>query len=167
MAGKSRLGEEYKVYVDVDHDSGGSWTAADWVELKCAIDVADEVGIIAAEFPFRGDADLGARRSLRRASKLTLNVGEFTGDEAFDRIRQAAADRANEGEEIVRIRIVEGDITEVGAWYNENDFVITNWTKNTDSGAPFAHAWDLQRAVDSPNDPITDGQIAGGGGGGG
>lgn len=157
MPGETMLGEEYKVYVDVDHNAGGAWGTANWVELKAALDVGHNPGIISAEFPFRGVAEVGAKRSKRRNQSLDLSVGFFKGDTAFDRLYAAAIDKLNAGAEILHLMIVEGDREDAGNFFTEADYVVTEMPKETPTGEGASVNFTLKKAADSPNDSIADG----------
>jgi hypothetical protein len=160
MPGETKLGDEYRPYIDIDHTTGGTWAVADWLELVTCTDISDDPGLIVAEFNFRGFTSIGGRRSLRRKPELSMTIGLFHGDPAFDRLYAAAVNNNNDGSEIVRLRIVEGYNTTVGAKYVENDFIVASMPKSTPSGELFAIEFGFLRAADSPNTAILNGTIA-------
>ena len=156
---KLRLGDDIRLYVDTAYTSGGAWGTATWVEVKCAEELSDDIGIIAAEFNCRGGVEVGSRRSRRRNRTITLGLYNQPGEAAFERILTAIKDATNTGPEILHLAVVDGDITVAGNDIYENDFIVVNAPRAlpTDEGATFD--LELKRAIDSPNDH-TDGATA-------
>jgi hypothetical protein len=153
MPGETKLGDEYLAFIDIDHDGGGVWTTPDWQQLVTAGDITDDPGLIVAEMNFRGFAHVGGRRSTRRKPALSITVGVYHGDPAFDRLYEAATAEVNDGSEIVRLRIADGLLTETGHKYNDNDWIVASMPRATPQGGVYAFTFGFVRAIDSPNAP--------------
>lgn len=154
MPGVAKLGEEFKVLIDIDHDAGGVWGVANYVKLRSRLNVDPNPGIIVAEFDFADVEEQGARRSLLRKPVLGLEVGIYHGDPAFDRLYEAAYDRTNNGTEILRVVVSEGEFLVAGHRYNERDMIVTDVTPSTQTGNGAALNLTLMAAIDSPNTPV-------------
>ena len=146
-----RLGEDIKLYLDTAHVTGGVWGSATWVEAKCADELSGDRGIISAEFECRGEEETGSRRSTRRNRTLSLSLFVKPGDAAYDRLMTAADNQNNDGSEILRLALVDGDITTAGNKMVENDYVVVSASDDYPSSEGAKVDLELKRAADSPN----------------
>lgn len=149
------FGEEYRIEIDTSHDSGGVWGVATWVELGATNKVDREPGVKSAAIPDRSKPNIGYKRSKQRDPKLEIEPTVLPGNAAYDRLVEAAADTTNNGTEILRVKITEGDPAEAGNTFWESDMLVTEEGPASSSfGDVSAKTYTLRHAADSPNTPV-------------
>ena len=149
------LGEDYEIWIDVDHNTHAVWGVANWQPLGGAPVADRSPGVMSAEFVDRIKKEYGHRRSKKRNPQIDLEVYVRPGDTAYDRLREAAEDATNNGPEILHVMIVEGERGVAGNTFWEGDFVITeSGAPSTGFGEGSTETHTLRHAADSPNESV-------------